>query len=433
MAGSQPLKTPKILLVDDDLLVLDVLKFALKNLDREVEIHSAPNIAIMKRLLREVPDFWVAVVDQFLPDGEGIEQLRRMKMDFPNTVRILITGSMDRQVAVDAINRGEIYRFLAKPMSNSDLLMAVNQALEHYALIIENQRLQKSLKVQNDELKTLNDRLELMLSQEMSENQELVQESTHWRSAYQGMVDVALSILQKMDPALYDHSRQVSRLAKAIGTQLGYGASFCHEVELAGLLHDLGLLGVESHVQGRQRRRDLLSSPQELELLKEHPHRSASLVRFIHEEAVIKAIEQHHELINGEGYPGGLAGDDVTLHARVLAVADAVYELLRPPEYALAELRGPLAAQYDARVVAAAQSVLQSIPAEVVEKSLALLEIQPGMKLLETVFDSDGVLVLKPGVFFDDSLITRLKEHDKIHPIRHNLHVEIQPPVRFPE
>ncbi len=121
-----------------------------------------------------------------------------------------------------------------------------------------------------------------------------------------------------------DHSRRVARCAATLATRLGLAPTRVEAVELAALLHDIGMLKVPGRVTGKP---EILSVP-EMALLREHPVEGADILRALPAWGPLAAwVAAHHERYDGRGYPEGRAGEEIPLEARILAVAD-IYEAL---------------------------------------------------------------------------------------------------------
>src|SRR5205807_1477409 len=125
----------KILVVDDDALILQALSRILSSEGYEVISHSDPLKAAEER------DFSVVITDFMMPNMNGIELLGALRKNNPDSVRLMLTAAADFKVASDAVNRGEVYRILSKPWSLAELTSCVRQSIDHYHLISENQRL----------------------------------------------------------------------------------------------------------------------------------------------------------------------------------------------------------------------------------------------------------------------------------------------------
>jgi response regulator RpfG family c-di-GMP phosphodiesterase len=90
-----------------------------------------------------------------MPEMDGAEFLEQVRLRWPSSIRLLLTGYADIQSVMAAINKGEIYRYIAKPWDDNDILLIVRGALQHRSMEIEQRRLQALISQQNEELKEL--------------------------------------------------------------------------------------------------------------------------------------------------------------------------------------------------------------------------------------------------------------------------------------
>jgi HD-GYP domain-containing protein (c-di-GMP phosphodiesterase class II) len=160
------------------------------------------------------------------------------------------------------------------------------------------------------------------------------------------------------DPYTAGHQQRVAQLSAAIAGLLGWDEERCEDVRVAASLHDIGKVVVPAEILTKP---GSLSTP-EYELVKSHAAAAGEILSGIEWAGPItQTILQHHERLDGSGYPLGLEGEAIIPEARVLAVADVFeamvshrpYRPALPAEAALAELRGGAGAQYDASIVAA--------------------------------------------------------------------------------
>ncbi|MFP4105200.1 MAG: HD-GYP domain-containing protein [Phycisphaerae bacterium] len=161
----------------------------------------------------------------------------------------------------------------------------------------------------------------------------------------------------------YGHSANVARLARRIGEKMGLSARHCDRLELAGELHDIGMLSVpEEILRGRGP-----ISVQKYHRVQQHANVGYEILQPLPSLAdILPAVRSHHERMNGTGYPDGLRGEDIPLDARILAVADS-YEAMthdRPHRAAMTslaamdELERCTPAGYDPEVVEALAQVI---------------------------------------------------------------------------
>jgi diguanylate cyclase (GGDEF)-like protein len=159
------------------------------------------------------------------------------------------------------------------------------------------------------------------------------------------------------DPSTASHSEIVSSLAEAIGIELGLEPETVERLRLAGLLHDVGKIGLPDAILQAPR----ALTEEEFAIVRRHPEFGHALLDGLGVEPVDKWVLHHHEHWDGSGYPNGLSGEDIPLGARIILVADAFeaitadrpYRKAQSANAALAELRRNAGIQFDPNVVAA--------------------------------------------------------------------------------
>jgi CheY-like chemotaxis protein len=165
-----------ILCVDDEKNILMALKRLLRK--EEYTIHLAGSGEEGLTILGTNP-IQVVLSDQRMPGMTGIEFLQKVKDNYPHTVRVILSGFADAHMIVDSINQGEVYRFLGKPWNDDELKAIIRQCFERWELLKQNNELMEQTKIQNEELRKLNEGLEdmveertrfLQLSQEILEH-----------------------------------------------------------------------------------------------------------------------------------------------------------------------------------------------------------------------------------------------------------------------
>ncbi len=165
------------------------------------------------------------------------------------------------------------------------------------------------------------------------------------------------------DPYVMEHAKNVARYAVLTAQELGLSSEQIEHIRKAGLLHDIGKLGIPEVILFKPAR----LTYEEYELIKEHVNIGADLIYGCHSlHNLIPFVQHHHERYDGKGYPKGLAGDDIPLEARILNLADAVeamasdrpYKTAESPEKILEEVSRCAGAQFDPQVVTAFQRVV---------------------------------------------------------------------------
>ncbi|NVJ02884.1 HD domain-containing protein [Myxococcus sp. AM009] len=319
----------RILVVDDDVLILAALSRILQAEGYDVVTHSDPAVAA-----REV-GFQVVLTDFMMPYLNGIELLGALREKNPKAVRLMLTAAADFRTASEAVNRGEVFRLLGKPWSLSDLTSSVRQAFDHYRLVDTNERLSREVAEKNEELVAINRDLERRVVE---------------RTA--GLLDGLISALDYRDTETQWHSRRVSLYSRRLAQEVGMTGGALDVVEQGALLHDIGKIGVRDSI--------LLKpgplTPDEWVEMRKHPefgYRMLAKMPYLHEAALI--VLQHQERWDGKGYPQNLAGEDIVLGARIFCLADTVdaitsdrpYRKGRPMSVAREEIRRCAGTQFD--------------------------------------------------------------------------------------
>ncbi len=142
----------RILIVDDEENVLRSLERTLMDEDYEIETAGSAEEALEK--LKTFPA-GIVLSDNMMPGMNGLDFLQQVKQIYPNTIRILITGKSDVQMTIEAINKGEIFRFLLKPWNDEELKVTIRIAFRYHDLITENKRLSETVDKQSSLLEEI--------------------------------------------------------------------------------------------------------------------------------------------------------------------------------------------------------------------------------------------------------------------------------------
>jgi len=147
-----PYKEPKmrgqLLIIDDEEEILKALR---RQFRREYDVYVAVNAEEGLRIIKEVP-IQVIITDQRMPGVTGVQFLAQAKKELPDATRLLLTGYADIQAVIDAINEGDVFRYITKPWNTQELATIVHEAFERHALLVQNRRLVEELKAANAQL-----------------------------------------------------------------------------------------------------------------------------------------------------------------------------------------------------------------------------------------------------------------------------------------
>jgi putative two-component system response regulator len=277
--------------------------------------------------LREfLPD--IILCDYSMPGFDGLTALRLALEYSPETPFIMVTGSVTENVAVECMKAGAWDYIIKEHIKR--LGPAVLNALEKRQTLVIKRKAEEEREVAYQALdKALNDSITAMSK-----------------------------MVEMRDPYTAGHQTKVADLSVAIARELKLPEERVRYLRIAGLIHDIGKIYIPS---------DILNKPGKLrdmewELIRIHAQGSYDILKNIEFPWPIAQIAwQHHERLDGSGYPNGLAGDQILLEAKILAVADVVdamssYRPYRPAlgiDKALEEISQNSGVLYDAAIVGA--------------------------------------------------------------------------------
>lgn len=417
--GSEPVPTPPILVVDDEEIVLAALRETLRMAGYEVVTNSNPLAALDALRQRE---FSIVISDQRMPSLSGLELLAQARKLRPNTTRILITAVLSLDTVIDAINQGEIFRFIVKPWLREEFLATVKNGLQRYELICQNSRLQETTQSMNQQLVELNRALEQHVQLVEHQNQQLAQMNAAMESNFIRSLDLCVHTMETFYPSLGGQSRRVAHLCQSLAAIAGLGAEERRVLESAARLHDIGLVGVPRQLIRRWQENPAALDPAEQALIGQHPILGQEMAAFDSSlKRVGEIIRAHHERFDGSGYPDALRGEGIPWLARLLAVAVGYTSSRLMPPDSLEEIKLAAGSAFDPEAVRALLRALPLAPLPRKEKEISLAELRPGMVLARGIYTGNGLLLMPEGQPLNATFIEKLLNHNRVQPITQSL------------
>lgn len=406
-----------LLLVDDEPSILSALRRLLRPTGHTVltATSGAEGLALLA-----TQNVALVVSDMRMPGMDGAQFLEQVRAKWPDTVRLLLTGYADMTSTIDAINRGEIYRYIAKPWDDHELLLVIRQALEQRELRFENQRLLALTQTQNAELQTLNAGLAQTVAARTTElaqlNEFLNLANAQLRQQFLTTVKVFSSLLELRGGSVAGHARRVADLARKLAHRLDLSETQQHDIFLAALLHDIGKIGFADALLNKPV--SLLNS-RELTEYRRHAKVSENALLPLYElREVAHMVRSHHERHDGRGFPDGMAGDDIPIGSRVIALANDFDGLVSgthsetrfTPEQARTQIRQAKGHHYHPDVVDAFMILWDRGEWLVHDTHLTpASKLAPGMVLARDFVTEQGTLLLAAEQRLTGPIIARLK------------------------
>jgi response regulator RpfG family c-di-GMP phosphodiesterase len=302
----------RILCVDDEPDVLASLRRLF--LDSGFSVRIADSAATGLQIL-ENEEVDLVFSDLHMPQMDGARFLAVVRERWPQTVRMLMTGHADAGLIAEAVNSGEIHRYIAKPWNDEDIVAQARMALERRSIEREKARLEQIARTRTEELKALNASLEQNVS---ASRDELALANKRLKSNFITSLKVFASLIETRRKFMIGHARRVADLAHRLATRLKLEPALVHEVFVAGLLHDVGKLAFTD---------GLLDTPvanmtrTQLQQYRQHPARAEELLMPLQDlRGVAAVIGAQMERYDGTGFPRQLQGRAILVGARILAV-----------------------------------------------------------------------------------------------------------------
>lgn len=425
--GGETAQPATLLFVDDEANILAALNrlfrpFGYRILTAE---SGAQGLEIMAR---EAVD--LVISDMRMPEMNGAQFLEKVRERWPETIRILLTGYADIASTVDAINKGQIFRYFSKPWEDRDIVVDVKHALEHKQLELDKKRLELLTQKQNEELKQLNASLEAKVrgrTEELRRTMEFLEDAhERLKKSFLTSVRVFSSLIEMREGPQAGHSKRVAEHARALAQRMNLAESDVQDVVFAALLHDIGKIGWSDSLMRKPF--SALTSEERTEVVKHPIKGQATLMALEQLQGAAKLIRYHHERFDGKGYPDGLGGLDIPMGARILAVVndyDAFQNgsLVSKPMQAkkamqyILETRG---SRYDPLVVDAFAELLGEIEygrtnkqERVMDQPMLSAQLKPGMVMARDLATQEGMLLLSKGNILSAGMIAQLINYEE--------------------
>jgi putative two-component system response regulator len=319
----------KVLVVDDEAPIRRLLRQKLTKEGYLCEEADSAGQTLDK--LRSSPTELV-ILDIKMPGKSGIELLPEIKADYPDTAVIMATAVTEVAVAIQCMKQGAD-DYICKPFNLDEVALSAERTLDKRNLQLKIKEYQQHLE------------------------QKVEQQTMEIRKLFLGAIEALVFALEAKDKYTAGHSRRVTEIAVAIGSQLGLSENDMEDLRWGSLLHDVGKIAVDQLIQNKPDR----LTREEYEHIMIHAHVGAGIVKPVVNEKVVEMIEHHHDRYDGNGLHQTVAGEDIPLGARILAVADAFDAMTSDRPYrsamsnkeALDEIKRCSGTQFDPVVVTA--------------------------------------------------------------------------------
>jgi response regulator RpfG family c-di-GMP phosphodiesterase len=384
-----------ILLVDDEMKILSSLTRSLLEEDFG-DILSALNAAEALEIVNRTPEVTVIVSDYHMPGMKGIEFLEEVRRINPDITRILLTGAGDLEMAADAVNRGNVFRFLLKPCPSEVFLEAVKDGVRYHQLIVGERELLS---------KTLN-----------------------------GSIKVMVDILAVQNPFLFAQASRLRKLAHEMASALNMPDQ-SWEVELAALLCRIGTVTIPHEVLEKWQK-GLVLKDAEADMIRSIPRMGRQLIKNVPRlERIAEAVGYQDCYFLGRITPDSPTGENIPLMARILKIIVDFDRFLENTGGARGAMQALMARQseYDPRLLEVFRTrvlKLSDQPGDpkanfvIKERQVFVEAMRLGMVLSRDVIDKTGTLIVPKGTVINEVLLLKLKNFFRSNALTEALYIE---------
>ncbi|BDU74070.1 HD domain-containing phosphohydrolase [Mesoterricola silvestris] len=363
----------RVLFVDDNPLHLRAMERTFRGL-YEVTVASSGHEAL--DLVLDSPPFAVVVCDMRMPGMDGVELLQEIQTLSPDSIRIMLTGQEDQLTAVEALNGGNVFRFLTKPCDTMAVAAVLEAGVRQHDLLCSSR---------------------VLLEETLA-----------------GSVQVLVDLLSVFDPKAFGLAQETRAYALRIAGKLGIPSPW--DLGLAALLAPVGRMALPLPIQSKLNWSEPLT-PSEQAIHGRVPESAARIVGNIPRlQPVARIIRYAAKNFDGAGYPeDGVRGEEIPLESRILRVLTDFLEglRLRGSKRVVLEKLKLERGLYDPRVLGALEELLEApAAAEGLQRgrrAVTVRALEPGMCLLEDLCTPEGALVLAAGTRLAQIHLERLR------------------------
>lgn len=285
-------KREGILIVDDEELIRRLLHQKLSSEGYRCQKASSAAQALDKLKSNPVE---LVILDIKMPGKSGMELLLELRARYPDTAVIMATAIADTTTAIQCMKEGA-YDYITKPFNLDEVVLSIDRALEKRRLELENKDYQQHLE------------------------QKVEEQAGKIRTSFINAVTALAYALEAKDIYTSGHSQRVTKISVAIARELGMPQDSVDKIRLAGLVHDIGKIGIRESVLNKP----APLTDEEFRHIRSHCQAGEHILTpIVEDREILRAVRHHHERYDGMGYPDGLKGEQIPLGAKILSVADA--------------------------------------------------------------------------------------------------------------
>lgn len=379
----------KILFVDDDPNILNAFH---RQLRKKFHLETASSGRKGLDMIEKKGPFSVVLADMRMPEMDGIAFLKKVREVTPDSVRLMLTGNADQQTAIDAVNEGNVFRFMTKPCPLESLINTIEQALSQYRLVRAERELLED---------TLN-----------------------------GSVKLLMEILSIAAPTLSGRAIALGNIASKVAETLQIPNVW--ELQMAAMLSHIAYVTLPPETLAKARSGEALSETEQLicDHLPETGHKLLTNIPRL--KGVARMVLYQNKNFDGSGVPhDSVAGQEIPMESRVLKVLHDLRDLEESKRLstaaALSRMHGNNS-RYDLRILQTVAKCLLEVGDDTGISSpldVFVSELRPGQILVSNVLTEDGSVLVTAGHELSAAIVARLVNYHKVHKLKQPIQVTV--------
>ncbi len=375
--------TQRVLLVDDDVNLLQAVK---RNLRKQFNIETAESGKKGLEIVENGGPFAVIIADMQMPEMDGITFLSKVKAVRPDSVRIMLTGNADLETPINAVNEGNIFRFLTKPCPQELLIRTIVSGLRQYELVTaEKELLGNTLK---------------------------------------GSIKILIEVLSLANPTAFSRASRIRQMATMTAHEMNVENLW--RIEMAAMLSQIGCIAVPEKILLKTYSGQRMSKEEQIKY-RNYSKISHDLIQNIPRmEPVADIIKYQEKHFNGNGFPeDSIKGKDIPLEARILKpVLD--FDILTSSgveiNSALIDLKNR-SGWYDPQVLKALEQSLKRSAGAKRTQLIHIEKLKERMVLASNIYSTSGSLLVAKGQEISSYTILMLRNYDSEMGVRQPVQV----------
>ena len=377
---------------------------------------ASDGMTALEKIKTFKPD--VALLDIRMPKMSGMECLKNIKRDYPDTGVIMTTAVKDMETAISCMKDGA-YGYQTKPIDLSNLAIDIERAIEHRRLVLENRdyqaNLEKKVVERTREVQILNEKL---------------------KESFIATIRISSGLVEVYDPFLGGHSKRVARLSSKVGSKMRLSNAELVDLEMAALLHEIGMITIPEQLRNAPLKE---LKTEEVKIIRNFPVLSQAILSPSEELNRAGVIIRHHlEHINGTGFPDRLKGDDIPFGARILGVVNAYDEIATrrrftgekfPSEkikedFVFLQLNQLAGKNYEKNIIDILEGVVSNfIKKKRIKELYSSDELKHGMVLASDIHSKDGKLLLAEGSIISNIQLIKIQTFYRMKLLEQKIYV----------